>query len=90
MKILRLSVKKEYFDQMKSGKKKFEYRLIKPYWIARLLGREYDLIQISNGYPKKGDDSRTIERPYKGYKVIKIKHKEFGNVAINVFAIRVN
>ena len=75
---------------MKSGKKKYEYRLIKPYWVARLLGREYDLIRISNGYPKKGDTSKTIERPYKGYKVEKIKHKEFGNVPQNVFAIIVN
>lgn len=90
MKILYLSIKKEYFDKIKSGEKKYEYRLCKPYWATRLVGRGYDLIQISNGYPKKGDQSRIIERPFKGYKVVKIKHKEFGGITKNVYAIRVN
>jgi len=33
---LHLTLKKEYFDDIKSGKKKLEYRQIKRYWITRL------------------------------------------------------
>lgn len=35
-KVLTLSVKKEWFDEIVSGEKKEEYREIKPYWIKRL------------------------------------------------------
>ena len=90
MKILHLSVKKEYFDQIKSKEKKWEYRLMKPYWSTRLIGKKFDLIRISNGYPKRTDNSKTIERPWKGYEMGSITHKEFGNVPTKVFAIRVN
>jgi len=34
--ILHLTLKKKWFDLIKSGKKKVEYREIKPYWIIRL------------------------------------------------------
>ncbi|EDG5368335.1 ASCH domain-containing protein, partial [Salmonella enterica subsp. enterica serovar Typhimurium] len=40
--ILHLPVKKIYFDQIKSGEKPDEYRLVTDYWIKRLEGREYD------------------------------------------------
>jgi len=90
MKILHLSVKKEYFDQINSGEKKWEYRLMKPYWSTRLVQKQFDLIRISNGYPKRSDPDRTIERPWKGYEMVTILHKEFANVPKKVFAIRVN
>ena len=90
MRILHLSVKKEYFDKIKAGLKINEYRLVKPFWDKRLLDRNYDLIRISNGYPKRGDTSRTIERPWKGYTMARVRHKEFGGVPRYVYAIRVN
>jgi len=34
MNILRLTIKKEWFDMIQSGEKKEEYREIKPYWIS--------------------------------------------------------
>lgn len=34
-KVLTLSVKKEWFDLIKAGEKREEYREIKPYWVAR-------------------------------------------------------
>lgn len=40
--ILHLPVKKIYFDQIKSGKKLDEYRLVTEYWKKRLEGRDYD------------------------------------------------
>ena len=36
MKILRLTLKKEWFDMIASGVKKEEYREVKPYWENRL------------------------------------------------------
>ncbi len=37
MKILRLSLKKQWFEMTKSGTKKEDYREITPYWIKRLV-----------------------------------------------------
>lgn len=37
MKTLTLPLKKEWFDMIKSGEKKEEYREIKPFWEKRLL-----------------------------------------------------
>ena len=39
--MLVLPIKKEWFDMIKSGKKKEEYREIKPYWTKRL-NNEFD------------------------------------------------
>ncbi|EAQ5647929.1 ASCH domain-containing protein, partial [Salmonella enterica] len=50
--ILHLPVKKIYFDQIKSGEKPDEYRLVTDYWIKRLEGREYDEVHVKCGYPK--------------------------------------
>lgn len=41
MKVLRLTLKKKWFDMIASGEKKEEYREIKPYWIQRLTWHEY-------------------------------------------------
>jgi hypothetical protein len=52
--ILHLPVKKIYFDQIKSGKKLDEYRLVTEYWKKRLEGRDYDEVHVKCGYPKTG------------------------------------
>lgn len=57
MKILHLTLKKKWFDLIASGEKKYEYREIKPYWIARFFKDEefliqYDEINFRNGYSK--------------------------------------
>lgn len=61
MKILRLTLKKKWFDMIVSGEKKEEYREIKPYWQKRLFHpfypqilqfREYDAVEFRNGYRK--------------------------------------
>ena len=46
MKILHLTLKKKWFELIKSGVKKEEYREIKPYWIVRL----FDFIEPMEGY----------------------------------------
>ncbi|MGM9825701.1 MAG: hypothetical protein ACI3Z8_04610 [Paludibacteraceae bacterium] len=42
MKKLHLVLKKQWYDMIASGKKKEEYRDIKPYWIMRLVENPHD------------------------------------------------
>ncbi len=52
MKILRLTLKKKWFDLIASGSKTVEYREFKPYWEKRLSGKRFDEIHFRNGYAK--------------------------------------
>lgn len=63
-KILTLTIKKKWFDLIKSGEKKIEYRSYKPYWIKRIVDKEYDVIDFRNGY--RSDSPRVITK-YEGY-----------------------
>ncbi len=87
---LTLNLKREYFDAIKSGEKKFEYRLANKYWKRRIGNKEFDKIVLMLGYPKRADESRRIERPWRGYRRIRIRHEQFGDERVLVFAIRVN
>lgn len=82
---LHLHVKTEYFNQIKSGEKKFEYRLANDYWYDRLFMRFYDAIVIYNAY-KPGDNNR-IERAWVGWSLETITHKHFGPDPVEVYAI---
>lgn len=93
MKVLILNLNSEYFDEIKKGVKPFEYREYKHYWIKRL-AKHYDLVSFRLGYPKTNsekeviDKSKVIDRPYQGYELQTIVHKQFGNKPVKVFAIR--
>lgn len=87
---LQLAVNGEYFDQMKSGEKTEEYRLVTSFWSKRILARNYDRLIITRGYPKRDDASKRIDVPYAGYEVKVITHPHFGPEPVKVFAIRVN
>lgn len=92
MKTLHLNLKKEYFEQIKSGKKTLEYRLKNAYWKKRLANREYDEVHFKCGYPKKDDDTKIIKKKYIGYREIAVRHKHFNNTGatdpqVEVFAI---
>lgn len=50
IRILHLTLKKEWFDEIASRRKTTEYREIKPYWTTRLLDKTYDEIYFKNGY----------------------------------------
>jgi hypothetical protein len=90
MATLHLTLKGEYFDQIKSGEKVEEYRLVTPFWAKRIEGRSYDAIELAKGYPPKADTSRRITRPWRGYRKTTITHPHFGSDPVEVFAIRVN
>lgn len=86
---LHLNLKGEYFDQIKSGTKKFEFRLASK-WSKRLVGKTFDRVFIKRGYPKSGDTSRILERPWMGFEEQTITHPHFGSSPVDVLAIRVN
>ena len=45
-KILTLTVSKQWFDGIVSGEKTEEYREIKPYWVARLLQNNSNIVYM--------------------------------------------
>lgn len=84
-----LPVKKQYFDEIKSSIKPFEYRLRNEYWKRRIFERYYDDLVITLGYPKTEDTEKRIIMPYAGYLETTITHPHFGNEPVEVFAIRI-
>lgn len=50
--MLTLPIKKKWFDMIKSGEKKEEYREIKPYYTSRFYGRAYEY-NVKNGFIKE-------------------------------------
>lgn len=89
MTILHLSLKGDYFHQIKAGTKLEEYRLCTPYWAKRLIGRSYTRIEMAWGYPKADDASRRLTCFWQGYTIKTIQHDHFGPEPVTVFAIHV-
>lgn len=85
---LRLAVKREYFEQIKSGEKVEEYRLDNEYWQKRISKGPFRNVIITLGYPKIGDAKRTITFPYVGWTRKVITHPHFGSSPVSVFAIK--
>ncbi len=94
---LHLALKAEYFDAIRDGHKTEEYRLDNEFWQKRLviggsrgvLARSFDGIIITKGYPKRGDQERTLGFPWRGWQRKTITHPHFGADPVAVFAIRV-
>lgn len=89
MPTLTLALKGEYFDAIKAGTKSEEFRLVTPYWRRRLVGRTYDRIELTRGYPKLDDKARRLVLPFQGYRLTTITHPHFGTEPVEVFAINV-
>ena len=45
-KVLTLTVSKQWFDMIVSGKKNEEYREIKPYWVSRLFQNNSNIVDV--------------------------------------------
>jgi hypothetical protein len=88
LKILRLHVKKEYFEDIQNNSKKFEYRLFNDYWKKRLINKKYDEVHVFLGYPSVNDLEKVLKFTYYGYEIKNIVHKHFGNDEVKVFAIK--
>lgn len=76
-----------YFDQIKAGTKLEEYRLATPFWSKRLVGRSYEAVVLTRGYPKADDSERRLTLPWRGYRMMTITHPHFGDDPVDVFAI---
>jgi len=68
---LHLTLHRKWFDEILSGKKKIEYREIKPYWTKRLINKQgnpikYNLIFFRNGYAK---DCKKMKVEFGGLRV---------------------
>jgi len=64
MKILRLTLKRQWFRLIASGEKREEYRVPTPWILSRLEGKQYDRIEFKNGY---GANVPTMEVEYVGW-----------------------
>ena len=91
MKILTLHLKKKYFEQIRDGQKTIEYRLCNPYWLKRIAHQteRFDEIHLKLGYPKRGDESRTLRRKWCGYYFDTITHEIFGQEQVKCICMRV-
>jgi len=87
---LHLSLKGEYFRAIEANSKTLEFRLVTPYWTKRLVGRHYDSIELTLGYPARDDESKRLRLPYRGYVRTTITHPHFGPGPVEVFAIDVD
>lgn len=86
-----LNVERRWFVPIKNGTKDREFRAIKPYWTARLVGskrspRKYDRIFIvcayPKGYPYSCDPDLVEVFPWNGYKIIERERpKDYDEVA---------
>lgn len=72
--VIHLTLKKKWFDMIKSGKKKQEYREMKPFWDKRfekiLSSKKPTYIVLSNGYGKNV--------PKRCFELTSIKKGEYG------------
>lgn len=86
---LTLPLKGIYFDDIKARIKPYEYRLRNEYWTKRLVGRTYDRIILTKGYPRSDDMERRLILPWKGFIEMTLQHPHFGPDPVEVFAIDV-
>jgi hypothetical protein len=82
-----LPVKRIYFDSIRIGTKGEEFRLTTPYWEKRIVGRTYDFIEITLGYPKRIEYEKRLAFQWNGYRRIRLTHPHFGPDEVEVFAI---
>lgn len=87
MSTLILPVKRVWFEDIKAGCKGEEFRLVTPYWTKRLVGRDYDQVIVTLGYPSAIDFERRLEFPWNSYRKTKLTHPHFGPHEIEVYAI---
>ena len=77
-----LHLKYKYFDQVEDGIKLKEYRLVKPYWTKRIVGKTFGRVIIVRGYT-----SEHLIFPWNGYEIEEILHEEFGKEPVLVYGI---
>ncbi len=87
--VLVLRVRGCYFREMQSGVKTLEYRQRTPFWRKRLVGQEYDVVEVWLGYAKADDLARRLRFRWRGFVEQVVQHPHFGAQPVEVFAIHV-
>jgi signal peptidase I len=64
LRVLRLTLKRKWYDMIASGEKREEYRTPGKWILSRMIGKDYDLIEFKNGY---GANVPSMIVEYKGY-----------------------
>ncbi len=82
-----LPLKRKWFEQIKSGEKTEEYRLDNEYWQKRIIGKSFDKVIVTLGYPKRDDLSRRLEFPWNGYVMKDVVSDEWDGNLVRVFVI---
>lgn len=85
-----LPLKKRWFLEIQAGVKHFEYRLDTPYWQKRLIGKSYENVVFTLGYPSREDASRRITRTWLGYEMQTVVSDEWSGLPVRCFAIYVS
>jgi hypothetical protein len=81
--MLRLTLKRQWFDMIASGEKKEEYRTPGKWILSRLEGKEYDYVEFKNGY---GPNVPTMVVQYIGWKYSHGKREWGGGSTTGAFA----
>jgi hypothetical protein len=87
---LQLALKAEYFHAIQAGTKTEEYRLANAFWHKRLVGKKFDGVVLTLGYPSRRDHARRIVKPWRGMRRTEIQHPLFGSKTVQVYAIDVS
>lgn len=87
--VLNLPLKKKWFDMIKSGEKKEEYREWTDFWKKRLVAKiddeeemvyfwNYDVLRFTLGYPKADDTEKIMYFECDGITFSESEHPEWG------------
>ncbi len=49
MRVLHLTIRRQFFEEIAGGVKRCEYRDLKPYWTSRLEGKTFDEVHFRSG-----------------------------------------
>jgi len=87
---LTIPLKAGYFNAIKAGEKREEFRLRTPYWRRRLERMQPgDMLVLTLGYPDRSDANKRLTLPWRGMRETTITHPHFGPDPVEVFAIDV-
>jgi len=74
----------KYFNEIKSGKKTSEFRLMTEYWLKRLASKNWQHVTFQLGYAKKAE---RIRKKINEIKISTVDNKFFGGNPVDVFEI---
>ena len=80
-----LTIKKEFFDKILSGKKTEEYRVVNSFYKSRIENKKYTHIILQKGYNAK---SKRLKAEYLGYEIKEIETEIYGKTEVYVLKLK--